>query len=76
MLSRNLLELLRACWRAPRPQGWLFPGQNRVNPLMKTTSLARIGHAQRRPIPEARRGTIVPALFSEPCLRVSILREG
>jgi hypothetical protein len=25
MLSSNLLELRRACWRAARPQGWLFP---------------------------------------------------
>jgi integrase/recombinase XerD len=33
MLSPQLLELLRAWWRATRPQGWLFPGQNRVNPL-------------------------------------------
>src|SRR4030081_3751187 len=33
MLSPHLLELLRAWWRAARPQGWLFPGQNPVNPL-------------------------------------------
>src|SRR4051794_13158786 len=33
MLSPHRLELLRAWWRAARPQGWLFPGQNRVNPL-------------------------------------------
>jgi integrase/recombinase XerD len=33
MLSPHLLALLRAWWRAARPQGWLFPGQNRVNPL-------------------------------------------
>ena len=33
MLSEHLLELLRAWWRAGRPQGWLFPGQNPVNPL-------------------------------------------
>ena len=26
MLSPHLLELLRAWWRAARPQGWLFPG--------------------------------------------------
>jgi len=31
MLSPHLLELLRAWWKAARPQGWLFPGQNRVN---------------------------------------------
>ena len=33
MLSAHLLELLRAYWKAARPRGWLFPGQNRVNPL-------------------------------------------
>ncbi len=39
MLSLDLLELLRAWWRVGRekgvmlPGGWLFPGQNPVNPL-------------------------------------------
>jgi site-specific recombinase XerD len=39
MLSDPLLDLLRAWWRAARergvmlPGGWLFPGQNPVNPL-------------------------------------------
>ena len=33
MLSEHLLKLLRAWWKAGRPQGWLFPGQNPVNPL-------------------------------------------
>ena len=39
MLSDSLLELLRAWWLAARdrgmmlPGGWLFPGQNQVNPL-------------------------------------------
>ena len=44
MLSEHLLELLRAWWRAGRPQGWLFPGQNRVNPLT-TRQLNRACHA-------------------------------
>jgi site-specific recombinase XerD len=33
MLSPQLLEWLRDWWRAARPQAWLFPGQNPVNPM-------------------------------------------
>ena len=44
MLSASLLELLRTWWRAARPQGWLFPGQNPVNP-MTTRQLNRACHA-------------------------------
>ena len=43
MLSQHLLELLRAWWKQARPQGWLFPGQNRVNPLT-TRQLNRACH--------------------------------
>jgi integrase/recombinase XerD len=44
MLSPHLLELLRAWYKAARPQGWLFPGQNRVSPLT-TRQLNRACHA-------------------------------
>jgi integrase/recombinase XerD len=50
MLSLDLLELLRSWWRAGRekgvmlPGGWLFPGQNPVNPLT-TRQLNRMFHA-------------------------------
>ena len=49
MLSEGLLGLLRAWWRAGRekgvmrPGGWLFPGQNPVNP-MTARQLSRIFH--------------------------------
>ena len=33
MLSPQLLELLRGWWHAARPQVWLFPGQNSINPV-------------------------------------------
>ncbi len=33
MLSPHLLELLRNYYREARPQGWLFPGQNPLNPV-------------------------------------------
>lgn len=47
MLSPALLDLLRAWWLAARgvmlPGGWLFPGQNPVNPLT-TRQLNRAFH--------------------------------
>jgi site-specific recombinase XerD len=52
MLSPNLLQLLRAWWREGQakrkmlPGGWLFPGQNPVNPL-STRQLNRAFHAAR-----------------------------
>ena len=44
MLSASLLELLRAWWRAARPQGWLFPGRDPAQP-MTTRQLNRACHA-------------------------------
>jgi integrase/recombinase XerD len=44
MLSPSLLELLRTWWRAARPEGWLFPGRNPVQP-MTTRQLNRACHA-------------------------------
>ena len=44
MLSPHLLDLLRAWYKAARPQGWLFPGMNPVNP-MTTRQLRRACHA-------------------------------
>jgi site-specific recombinase XerD len=52
MLSPTLLALLRAWWREGRsqrkllPGGWLFPGQNPVNPL-STRQLNRAFHIAR-----------------------------
>ncbi len=44
MLSRHLLGLLRAWWRAARPQGWLLPGRDPINPL-STCQRRRVCHA-------------------------------
>ena len=44
MLSPHLLELLRAWYRVARPQGWLFPGRNPIQP-MTTRQLNRACHA-------------------------------
>src|SRR5213075_2112372 len=47
MLSPHLLELLRAWYKAARPQGWLFPGMNPVNP-MTMRQFRRACHAAAR----------------------------
>src|SRR5665213_3368456 len=44
MLSPHLLVLLRVWYKAARPQGWLFPGRDRVQP-MTTRQLNRACHA-------------------------------
>ena len=44
MLSPYLLELLRAWWKIARPQGWLFPGRDRVQPIT-ARQLNRACHA-------------------------------
>jgi integrase len=44
VLSPQRLELLREWWHAARPQVWLFPGQNPINP-MTARQLNRAVHA-------------------------------
>jgi site-specific recombinase XerD len=44
MLSPHLLNVLRAWWKAARPQGWLFPGRDPAQP-MTTRQLNRACHA-------------------------------
>jgi integrase/recombinase XerD len=41
MLSPNLRELLRTCWKIARPAGWLFPGQCRGTHLTSKSSNCR-----------------------------------
>jgi site-specific recombinase XerD len=43
MLSPMLLDILREWYRIGRPQGWLFPGRDPVNPLT-TRQLNRACH--------------------------------
>ena len=45
MLSPQLLELLRDWWRIARPQGWLFPGRDRVQPDDDAPAQSRLPHA-------------------------------
>jgi len=33
MLSPGLLDLLREYWKESRPEGWLFPGKPKINPI-------------------------------------------
>ncbi|WP_245266350.1 hypothetical protein [Bradyrhizobium sp. WSM1743] len=43
----HLLDLLRAWWKAARPQGWLFAGRDPTQP-MTTRQLNRACHAAAR----------------------------
>jgi len=47
MLSPMLLDILREWYRIGRPQGWLFPGRDPVNPLT-TRQLNRVCHMAAR----------------------------
>ncbi len=44
MLAPDLLDLLRQWWRVKRPRGWLFPGQQPVQPIT-ARQLNRACHA-------------------------------
>ena len=48
MLSPQLLQLLREWWKAARPQVWLFPGQNPINPVTAASAQPR-RHRRQRP---------------------------
>jgi site-specific recombinase XerD len=71
MLSPALLELLRAGYRHARaqrqmlPGGWLFPGQNPINPL-STRQLNRTFHLACTAAQNRKTGL---AAFVAPCLR-------
>jgi integrase len=49
MLSPSLLDLLGNYWREARPQGWLFPGQSRVDPI-SSRQLNRAFTSAKRPL--------------------------
>jgi integrase/recombinase XerD len=56
MLSPQLLQWLREWWKAAHPRGWLFPGQDPINP-MSTRQLVRAVHAAAKAAGIAKRVT-------------------
>ena len=69
MLSPHLLELLRAWWKAARPQGWLFPGRIRCSRSPRASSTAPampqpIWPRSRSASPCTRCGTALPPICS------------
>ena len=73
MLSPVLLELLRDWYRIARPQGWLFPGQNPVNP-MTTRQLTRACQAAAHMAEITKR--VTPRRRSQPTLRATSGAKG
>jgi integrase len=57
MLSPTLLELLRDWYRIARPQGWLFPGQNPINPITARQLTRRLPYRRRDGRPQEARDT-------------------
>ena len=70
MLSPRLLKLLRDWYRIAQPQGWLFPGQNPINP-MTTRQLTRACHAAAHIAEITKSG----ASWSTCCRRASIASD-
>jgi integrase/recombinase XerD len=54
MLSPSLLALLRAWWKAARPQGWLFPGRDRRSAGFVDSFIDRVRGPYQRPISRPR----------------------
>jgi site-specific recombinase XerD len=79
MLSPQLLEWLREWWRAARPQAWLFPGQNPVNPMSVVSSTAPCARRRKPPgSPSACRrircGTVSPPICSKQNVDIRVIQ--
>src|SRR6202158_1998106 len=65
MLSPHLLALLRAWWKAARPQGWLFPGRNPVQADDDAPAQSRL--SCERPDGRDQQARLAPHLAAQLC---------
>jgi hypothetical protein len=68
MLSPQLLELLRDWWRIARPQVWLFPGLDLINPMSTHQSLLPRGG----PVARSPSASLIKFLRQYPDIKVEI----
>ena len=77
MLSPGLLNLLRDWWREARPEGWLFPGKPKINPISpRQLNRARRSAAARGMAPAAARSIRAPVLGLAGLLALAPLLDG
>jgi site-specific recombinase XerD len=72
MLSPSLLALLRDWWREARPEGWLFPGKPKINPISPRqlnrafTSAKNMAGIKKRPTRNRNTSCAAPQLRNAP----------
>jgi integrase len=69
ILSRKLLEELRKYYRSYRPKEWLFPGQNKTEPIHQLTLQKAFKESKKSKDYQASYSTFITPQFCHPFIR-------